>query len=410
MKPKSRSANSLVVFMLFAGSFPAFAQQPIEWQAAIDSALHNNLVIRNEKLKAEYYKKLTHAAASIPKTSLNGEFGQINSRYTDNRFGLSQSFEFPTVYIRQKNLYTEEWRSGQLTVQLRQAELRRQVSLVYCNYLYLKEKERLLKRYDSIYSAFLQKATLRLESGESSVVERILAENQKGTIAMQLKQVEQQIEVSLLEFNFVLNTPGQYLPAQTALQIPVELGSDFSALHQHPSLQLKNQQKRMAEQLSRLERARLLPDFNLGYSNMSMKGIGADEVYYSSERFQSVQAGLGIPLFFGAQRSKLSASKLGIQLAEMDYLQESLNIQNAYAACLSKYQSAVFKTDYYKSSGLKNAALIRESANKQLSAGEINYMEWVLLNNQSVLMESGYLDAVLELNETAIQLNYLLNR
>lgn len=93
-------------------------------------------------------------------------------------------------------------------------------------YLYLRQKEKLLIRYDSVYSAFLQKANLRLADGESNVLEKAIAENQKGTIGVQLKQVQQQIHLVALEFVFVLNAPEAYVPAETEIKSAVELSTD----------------------------------------------------------------------------------------------------------------------------------------------------------------------------------------
>ena len=163
----------------------------------------------------------------------------------------------------------------------------------------------------------------------------------------------------------------------------------------------------MAVLNQRLERSRLLPDFNLGYYNMSMKGYGADEKYYTNSRFQSLQVGLGIPLFFGAQKAKLNASKIEQRIAEARYLQEVFLLQNRYQSLVNKYKADISIVEYYESEGLKNALLIHETANKQLNAGEINYLEWVILNNQVITTQSAYLEAVKELNETSIQINYL---
>jgi len=410
-KPQFGFKGPVVVLLLLSSiPYAGHSQTPIGLQAAIDTALHNNLVIKNEQLKTEYLKKLRGAAGTIPKMNVSGEFGQINSYYSDNRFGITQNFDFPAVYVQQKKVYTEEWKSGQLNVLLKEAEVKRAVRQVFYMYLYLRQKEKLLIRYDSVYSAFLQKANLRLAAGESNVLEKAIAENQKGTIGVQLKQVQQQIHLVALEFVFVLNAPEAYVPAETEIKSAVELSTDPALLNQHPSLKLKAQQKNVAAHATRLERARLMPDFNLGYYNMSMKGFGADEQYYTNSRFQSVQFGLGIPLFFGAQKSRLSASKIERTLAELNFIQETRTLQNQYAGLADKYNTETSTVDYFENQALKNAMLISETANKQLASGEINYLEWVLLNNQTVQVQSSYLDAIRDLNETGTQINYLLSK
>lgn len=77
----------LFVVLLLLSSIPyaGHSQTPIGLQAAIDTALHNNLVIKNEQLKTEYLKKNSGCCREmIPKMNVSGEFGQINSYYSDN--------------------------------------------------------------------------------------------------------------------------------------------------------------------------------------------------------------------------------------------------------------------------------------------------------------------------------------
>ncbi|MDZ7647871.1 MAG: TolC family protein [Cytophagales bacterium] len=58
--------------------------------------------------------------------------------------------------------------------------------------------------------------------------------------------------------------------------------------------------------------------------------------------------------------------------------------------------------------GLTNATLISDTANKQFANGGINYLEWVMLTNQAISLRNEYLIAVNNLNESIIQLNYFI--
>ena len=74
------------------------AQIPITLKAAIDTALKNNLLVKNEQLKATYQQMMINTSAVIPQATLFVEGGQINSSYTDTKFGITQTFSFPKVY------------------------------------------------------------------------------------------------------------------------------------------------------------------------------------------------------------------------------------------------------------------------------------------------------------------------
>jgi cobalt-zinc-cadmium resistance protein CzcA len=58
---------------------------------------------------------------------------------------------------------------------------------------------------------------------------------------------------------------------------------------------------------------------------------------------------------------------------------------------------------------LPNAKIIFETANKQFSNGEINYLEWAMLINQSIAIQSDYQDSLMRYNELGIEMIYLGN-
>jgi cobalt-zinc-cadmium resistance protein CzcA len=389
----------------------ANAQTPIDLKSAMDTAIKNNVLVKNEKLKTEYQKKLIKTAASIPQTNIVGQYGQINSYFNDNSIAVSQSFNFPTVYVNQKKLLTEEWKTSVLTSSLKEADTRKMVRQVFYMFLYLKEKEKLLFKNDSIYAAFLSKANLRFTNGESNILEKTTAETQRGAIAIQLNQLEQDIELIKLQFMLLLNTTTHFIPTETSVKIDFNLTNDSNLVNQHPFLKIIEQQKKMSVLNSKLEKSKLMPDLSIGYYNMTMNGAGADNNYYnSSTRFQSVQVGLGIPLFFGSHRAKINASKINQYISENDYVIERNNLQLGYKSVIGQYQTNLETVNYFEKTALKNAKLIFETANKQFLNGELNYLEWVMLTNQAIGIQSNYLDAVKNLNETIIQINYLITK
>ncbi|GBL35481.1 protein HelA [Filimonas sp.] len=98
-KWKKATATTMITCLLLTLCSPSgFAQSSISLQAAIDTAMKNNLTIKNEALTAEYQHKLKAAAIDIPATDFTAEYGQINSFYKDTKFSISQSTRFPTVY------------------------------------------------------------------------------------------------------------------------------------------------------------------------------------------------------------------------------------------------------------------------------------------------------------------------
>ncbi len=410
-KKKKTVIHTTLLALFMAFTFQTSAQETIGLKAAIDSAILNNGQVKNEKLKADYQQLLIRASVNFSKTNLGAEFGKLNSNYSDSKFILSQSFSFPSVYTNQKKALTEEWKTAVLQVSLKEAELKKAVTTHYYIYLLLQEKKKLLLRSDSNFSNFLDKAALRLAKGESNILEKTTAQTQKGNIFLQLQLLQEELELVKLQFRLLLNTTNSYEPMAASSRLAAPILLDSADLKLHPFMTVLQQQKIAAEANTQLEKSRLLPDINIGLTNTSIKGTGADNLFYTgSTRFSSAAIGLGIPIFSGSQKAKVSASKTYEQMMERNYLNQYQQLETQYKSLLIQYQINLQTVKYLENTSLPDASLIIQTANKQFVNGDINYLEWVLLTNQATSIENNYLDAVKTLNETIISINYLLSK
>jgi len=399
-----------VVFVLLL-CFVTQAQVPITLQQAIDTALANNLTVKNERLKREYHQQLIKSGANIPATNLVGEYGQMNSIYTDAKLGISQTINFPTVYSRQKEVLNEEWKSSVLHVGIQEAQLKKHVTQVFFTLLYLRQKKNLLLKNDSIFSEFMNKAALRFKAGESNVLEKTTAENQRGQIALQLKQLEQDVAVVQLQFQLLLNTTTPFVPTEANTALPRLLAYEVGHLPMHPEVRYWQQQKELAEATTKLERSKLLPELTLGYFLIGMKGNGADDKWYSGAlRFHSGQIGLGIPLFNGGQKARIRASAINEKIAATQYEVQLQNLESGYRSALEQYKRQEEMVAYYERTALKHAETIVETANKQFSNGEINYLEYVLLLNQATEIQINYVETIKNRNLALAELYYYINQ
>ncbi|MBS3913530.1 MAG: CusA/CzcA family heavy metal efflux RND transporter [Bacteroidetes bacterium] len=401
------AASLLITGIFYSGSI--HAQQAISLNAAIDTAIQNNLLVRNEKLKSEYQNKLKEASLDIPQTNITGEYGQINSIYKDTRIGISQNFSFPAVYTRQRLLQNAIYTSSILDVVLRENELKKQVSNTYYLLLYVMQKQKLLMQSDSIFSHFLEKSNQRFAKGESNILEKITAETQRGEIHIQLKQVKNDLETLQLQFQLLLNTNIQFTPENAPMRLPFLISPEFQS-ENHPFIHILAQQKQISMENTRVEKSRMLPNLFIGFSNMSIQGTGADNIFYSrSYRFSSVQMGLGVPLFYGSQKAKIHASKVQESIAQNNYNQGLKELRTGYDIYFKKYQNQLQVVNYYEDTAIKNADIIMQTAHKQFENGDINYMEWTMLVLNATAIRSNYSDALSELNQIAIQLQFFTN-
>lgn len=389
----------------------SYSQKTISLQAAIELGLKNNLLVKNEKIKSDYQKQLVKSGVNIPLTNVNAEYGQINSAYYDSRVSISQSMNFPLVYAKQKSALNEEWKKSVLDVAVKESELKRNISSAFYELLMMNEKLRLLRYMDSIYERVAKAAQLRFEKGENNIVEKSSIENMRGQILMQTNIAEKDFELLSLQFQLLLNSTEKLIPESDKLILETTINADTSLLKQHPFIKQLEQQNRISRINTKLEKSRLLPDLNFGYNNMSMIGSGADNIIYTrSARFQSAQIGIGLPLFFGAQKARINSAKTLQVLSENNYRIGLQEMQNEYLKTIAELNNTSKTLSFYQNTGIKNAKLIDEAAGMQFQKGEINYMEWALLMNQSLGVKNDYLNAIKQHNDAVIYLNYLLSK
>jgi cobalt-zinc-cadmium resistance protein CzcA len=214
-----------------------------------------------------------------------------------------------------------------------------------------------------------------------------------------------------IQFQLLLNTDTIYIPDEKEFKMNAIANADTSLLQAHPAMQYLKHQQQVAVAAIQVEKSKLLPDMTFGYNIMGMKGTGADnKTYNGGLRFQSVQVGLGIPIFTSGQKAKINAAKANETVIANEYEVNLKNFEVAYKTTLSQYQKYSEAIQYFETTALKNADIITTTANRQFVNGDINYLEWVLLVNQAISIQSDYIEAIKNRNTTAIELNsFIIN-
>ena len=387
------------------------SQTPISLENAYEKAFKNNLNLKNGKLQIDYQEKIKKSYAVVEPLHISGEIGQIASAYTDNKFSINQTLRLPGFYNSQKQVLIEEWKSSVLNVDIQKWQLKREIALIYNELSYQNEKQKLLLKADSIYTNYYKRAELRLKKGESNILEKTTAENYRSQAEIQLANLKKDRETTLLQFNYLLNDETFFTNENSDFYQMSFVNQNVKYAGSPVILKKLGQQKSIELAKLKAEKSKLLPTFSIGYNNSSMFGTGADDQFYNrSARFHSGMIGVGIPLFNGAQKSLIEGQKINQLIAENNYEVGSRNLKNQYSSLFSEYEKLKNETDYYKTKGLQNAETIFKTANRLYYEGEINYLEWSILTNQSLDIQNKMIDTQKLLNEKIIQLNNLTEK
>ncbi|HPS11350.1 MAG TPA: CusA/CzcA family heavy metal efflux RND transporter [Paludibacteraceae bacterium] len=414
---KIKSGITALVILLLVGTSSVNAQQPqrINLKQAIQMALDSNLSVRSSAYSVDVQKALKGAAWDIPKTSIDGQYGQFNSYSKDNSFTVSQSFAFPTVYINQNKLAKANIKSSEWQLKTSQLEIATQVKQIYWQLAYLYSKQKLFAYQDSLYTGFQKAAELRAKTGETNRLEMISARSQSLEIKNQLQQINADLVIYNQKLQTILNVETTLYPADTVLhRIDYLPAADKSVLAANPSVSYINQQIEVSRLEKKVESSRILPDLSIGYFSQTMQGTqeinGVPRIFGTGNRFTGIQAGIAIPLWFAPYSAKTKAAKFKEKVAQANAEYYSKSLSGNYRSLMLEFSKNSNSVDYYEKQAIPEADLIIEQATRSYKAGAMDYLDYILSLNRALSIKQSYLDALNNYNQTIISIDFITGK
>ena len=268
---------------------------------------------------------------------------------------------------------------------------------------------------DSLYSGFSRAAELRAKAGETNRLEMITARSQSLEIKNQLQQMKADIGILNRQLATLLNVDTPLIPVDTVLiradYVPF---ADSTALLANPLLGQINQQVEIGRMEKRLEQSRALPDFSVGYFSQTMQGTtevnGLPRIFGPGDRFNGIQAGIAIPLWFTSYSAKIKAARIKEKAAEASAGQFSRSLDGKYRSLLDEYEKFRSSVEYYEKQALPEAEMIIDQSIRSYKAGALDYLEYVLSLSRAFSIRQNYLDALNSLNQTVINIEYITGK
>lgn len=387
---------------LFSQDINAFNR--ISFDAAYDTALRNNLQLRASDVQIQRSRTLQSTWLDIPKTGVFAENEDLSPEDPKGilKIGLSQSIEWFGVYKARRNLLQQQVKSVELTRQIRALEIKRDVQAAYYNLWYLQSKQTLWQRLDSIYTSLSKAAVLRVRTGESAGLDSISAQAKARETSVQLQLLLRDIQVQQELLKKHLNTSLNYLPEATNLR-KVQASFLDNTFTNHPQLQYQQQNINIAQAEIAIQQQSRKPGFEGRFFSQRLYGI--------KNPYSGFSVSVGIPLFGGtAYRNRIKAAELErtYQQSLLDY--ERLALRTNYSQAYQQLQKDIELLNFYEGTGLAQAEAILKAANISYRAGEISFAELTQFLTQAIDIQKNYLDVLNQYNQSAIQLNYYLNR
>lgn len=379
-------------------------------------ALKNNPNIKVSALQTQQQQALKGTSFDIPKTEFGLEYGQTNSIADDTRFSVSQTFAFPTLYGSQNKLANTKIEVSKLNEAVVKNELITQVTTAYYQLWYLKSKQTLLQKQDSIYERFAYAANLRYKTGESNALEQATANVELADIQILISDNNASLKNQQLQLQNLINTDSLVDINVVNLEVRQTILSEnqeVSNLSKNPLIAYYDKQIELAENEKSVAVSKMLPDITLGYFNQSFIGTdntvnGTTTVFDSGDRFTGVQLGLSVPIWFKPHTAKIKAAKIQKleNEAQLEFVKN--NTQTQLDTFFQQLQQEQSNLESYKNNALPQAELLLKNSQRGFQEGEIGYVEYVQGLNRALSIQIKYLDFVNQYNQTLIKIEQLI--
>lgn len=415
-RPSTVNALSIILFVGTGLSLlpqQTLAQTPattISLPDAIALAIKNNPTWQVANLHSQYYQTLTGAATDIPKTDFGLEIGQLNSIAFDYKMSAAQSFSLPKVYKSQAQVYRAQAQAQSKQIEVKQKNIAFEITQLYGHLLNFASYEKVLLWADSLYTQNLTHAQIRVRLGEANILEQTNAELQLAEIAIQTKNLHADKAMLLTQFNRLLGDKANFIPNPNTVFTPPMLLKDTLP----PDVQQKQSEILVKEAEINLEKAKASsPDFSVGLTTQSFTGyqrIGGEDRYFATyPRFVSLQLGMSLPIYKKASNAKIQAATIQKQITVAEAKTLQYDYQKAYQKALDEYLKAKQQAADYEQKMLPLIPKLIRTADQQLNNGEINFMQWTSLINQSIAIKTQYEQLKQQTQTAVIQLQYFIN-
>ncbi|SDX88788.1 CusA/CzcA family heavy metal efflux RND transporter [Hymenobacter psychrophilus] len=390
---------------------------PLNASQAVAAALAQSGTVLGAEQQLAAQQAAVRAARDFGRTTVQGNFGQYNSARKDNSFTISQPLAWPGYYGTLRALAKAQVATREQQLALVRADVRRQVRLQYEAAVHARHRLRTLRAQDSLYTEFVRAAQLRFRTGETARLEVATALVQQGETRIRLAQTRTEYAVAVRQLQALLQRPEPVAVADSTLaplvpQMPTIPG-DTAAFARSLLAQVLAQQVVVARAETRVTQAQGKPGISVGYFNQSLIGPqlvdGVARNYGAGDRFQGVQATVAVPLVQGPQKARVQAARLQEKVAQTGYARYQAELAGQVEALLLQVAEQQQRLQFYEQTGLPQAAVITRIATKAFKAGENGYTEYLLNLDRALRLRTDHLDALLQHNQTVIELDYLLN-
>lgn len=398
----------LTVFVVLSASASG---QIMSLNQCLQMASKNNTTLQTAQYGVEKSRIMERTAWDIDKTELSLSQDPTSGGSPDNALSLSQTIDFPTVYVARRHQLKAETRSSEAEVAMMDSRVRGEVAALYYQLIYQKEKLNILKSQDTILGRYVDIATKRYQAGEVRQLEPLNASrlSHENRLAIDVAMAEMRNTQSKMARLLGQNVKVE--PSESALSpVAFSSGGDYN-YSLTPAGQLSQSRLSVADEAIKVAKSGYAPSLSLALrTQMVIKGWNPYHVdrSWNDGNFMGFEVGVGIPIFNGATRARVKAARKERQQMELRMKDEAMRSQSEYTVAINRVEAARRQMDYYSKTGIGEANRAADISAQAYENEEIGYIEYVNAMNQGIETRLKYANVVNDYNQAVISLKTLL--
>ena len=404
-------SRALVVFSVFFCCAQIAAAQDNRKRLGLDEcvalAVKQSYDVRAADKAVERARLNQGTAWDVDKTVVSLSQDPTSGGSPDNALSLSQTIDFPTLYISRRRQLKAEISAEQAKREVTRKNAEAEVRRAYNRVLYQEECLRILSSQDSILARYRMLAEKRYRAGEVRQLEVLAAERLLGDCRAEKASRESEAETAELLLGQLTGSDQPIAPVDTALiPLPFVLQS-----YNYPATaegQYASRRVEVATKAVSVAKNGFAPSLSLSLRNqMVLSGWNPyhqDRSRFDGGNFMGFEVGVGVPLFYGATRAKVKAARKEHEMAQLELEAQRQRGQLDYRAALSRINAARVRLEYYQDKGMRTAERQVELASCEYDAGEIGYVEYVSVLQQCLDERLKAAAAIADYNDAIVEL------
>lgn len=352
---------------LFLSFAFASAQSQIETVLAGIAKNNKTILANNQYWESQKLLFKTGLAPNNPSVEYDYMIGSPSGAGNQTDFTITQSFDFPTAYVKRKQLSEQQIAQAEFQIQSKRQDILLEAKLICIELVYRNKLSVQLSKRKASTEKLVFDFQKRMEKGEGNILDVNKAQLQLLEIqkqSLENSSVITQLNTKLTELNggtiiFFSDTIYQTLSVIPSFD---QLEKEYEAAD--PLRKALEQEKNITQKELELSKTMQLPKFEGGYHYQGILG----------QNFSGFHSGISIPLW--ENKNAVKQKKAELLFSDLN-LQDHLNehyfeVKRLY----EKFQSLQVIFQQYQSvlNSYNNAALL----DKAFSSGQISSIEYFM--------------------------------